>query len=143
MKPVLPLLILIPLLIFLLVVGGYVSWRSTRNAKTSLRRILVLLRGVTLVSLAAFLINPGTWIIKTEEKEKVYPILIDDSASMAVKVGEIARMDIAKDMVSLIQAEAMDSGKKTKLYSFSGDVREVASLDELSIDGDESDVHSE
>lgn len=143
MKPVLELPLLIPLLVIILGVGIYASWRSTKDAKSPLRMFLVSLRVVALIALAVFLLNPGDWITKIDEKEKLYPIMIDDSASMSIQSGEesTTRTSSANDLANTILSEAEVNGVKTKLFSFSEDSREISDLSELNSKGGNSNIH--
>lgn len=119
------------------------SWRSTKDAKSPLRILLASLRAIALIALAVFLLNPGDWISKIDEKEKLYPIMIDDSASMSIHSGEtsVTRTALANDYVSTILNEAEASGVKTKLFAFSADSKEIGDLSELKSNGDHSNIH--
>lgn len=143
MKPVLDLPLLIPLLVLLLGAGIFASWRSTRKAKSTLRSLLVTLRTLALIALAVFLFNPGEWLSKTNERELLYPVLIDDSVSMATTSGETSktRSSIAASLAQSILTAAETNSVGTKLFTFSEDVKQIKDLTELKADGKESNIH--
>jgi len=141
MQPVLELPLLIPILLVLIGLGIYVSWRSSFHAKTGLRKVLVALRALALIVLAIFLLNPGKWIDKTDERARLYPIMIDDSTSMATTTGKFSRTDSAKEMTEMILAAAEESKVETKLFSFADDIAAMKSLADLSFDGSGSNLH--
>jgi len=128
MKPVLDLTILIPILIALLGFGIFASWRSTYSADSTLRKLLIGLRTLSMIGLAVFLLNPGKWVDKADEKVRFYPIMIDDSASMAVKSGEISRSEEAVQIYQAIEAQAKQAEITVKPYSFSDDVIALENL---------------
>jgi len=82
MNPVLPLPLIIPLILGLLAVGIWLSWKSTAEAPTKLRRILLGLRTLVLITIAILLLNPGKWKNVSDEAQKIWVCLIDDTASM-------------------------------------------------------------
>ncbi len=143
MKPVLELSLLIPLLVILLGAGIYLSWLSSGGAKSGLRWLLLALRTIVLVALGVFLLNPGEWVVKHDDRAKLYPILIDDSASMGVVSGDdkLTRSAMAGAIVKTISEMAEKNEVDTEMYAFSDDSREIKSLSELKVDGKRSDIH--
>ncbi|MGJ8657428.1 MAG: hypothetical protein ACSHX6_13345 [Akkermansiaceae bacterium] len=141
MKPVLDLPILIPILVILLGIGIYASWRSTHHAPSGLRKILITLRILALSAIAILLLNPGKWVDKSEQHERIYPIMIDDSVSMSTLNGELSRSDTAKELTNLILTQAKSNNIQTQLFSFSDDVKTIDSLDQLTTTGNHSNIH--
>lgn len=143
MKPVLELPLLIPLLAILLVVGIYVSWRSTQDAKSPLRLLLIALRALALIAIAVFLLNPGDWISKTSERDQLYPIMIDNSISMATISDEKSgtRSAVAHAFAQTILSAAETSDIETKLYAFSADSKQIGDLSELNSKGKDSNIY--
>ncbi len=141
MNPVLDLPVLIPILVVLIGLGIFASWRSSHHASAGLRKLLLLLRIVALSCLAVFFLNPGKWVDKSEQQTRLYPIMIDDSASMATTTEKVSRSDVARDITKLVQTEAGVNKVQTKLYSFSDDLKNIDDLLQLSMDGKQSNIH--
>jgi len=120
-----------------------VSWRSSQDAKSPLRLLLITLRALALIALAVFLLNPGAWISKTSEREQLYPIMIDDSTSMAtISDGKSGtRAATATILAQTILNEAETNKVETKLFAFSADSRQISDLSELSSAGEDSNIH--
>jgi len=118
MKPVLDLPILIPILILAIGLGILLSWRSSQHAPKSLRQLLSALRLGSLLALCVLLLNPGKWIDNTENNARLYPIMIDDSASMSINNGEKSRSLAAQEITRNIITQAEASEIETPLFSF-------------------------
>ena len=141
MQPVLDLPILIPLLVLLLGVGLFASWRSSHHANTGTRRLLIALRALTLIALCIFLLNPGKWIQKTEQHARLFPILIDESASMAIENDGKSRVQVASHLSSQIQASSESSEAKTELYAFSDQIRKITTTADIAPTAKNSNLH--
>ena len=142
MNPVLPLLYLIPLLIAVVVGGIWLSWKSTASAAPKLRRRLISLRGLALILLATFLINPGRWEALSDETQKIWVTLVDTSRSMSVAVGaddDSSRADSAKALVQSIAEHAETSDIGTRTFTFSDTAREHDG-DSFQANGETSDL---
>jgi len=141
MNPVLSLPILVPLLVILLGVGLFLSWRSSRGSKSRLRWMLILLRSFVFIALATCLLNPGEWIAKQDERVRLFPVMIDDSASMATELDQVSRSQMASKLMGEIQRMADQKGVQTPLYAFAENLKELSDLQELTQKGEKSDVH--
>ncbi|MCW1885694.1 hypothetical protein OKA04_13220 [Luteolibacter flavescens] len=96
MNPPLPLSILLPLLALALVLADWLSWRSSAGLPTGRRATLLLLRMLGVAAVCALLLNPGKWVRPTEDRERPWLVLLDQSASMAQPAEEGSRADEAK-----------------------------------------------
>ena len=147
MNPVLDLSILIPVLILIIGLGIFASWRSSHHASTSLRRLLITLRICALIALSVLLLNPGKWIDKTEKTARLFPVMIDDSASMSInndnKSRSTSAQEIAQDIITQARSQSGSSSNKieTPLFSFDEKVKTISTLSELTTAGEQSNIH--
>ena len=141
MNPVLQLPLLIPLLVIVLGIGLFASWRSSNNANSSTRKLLILLRSLALIALGIFLLNPGKWVKLSQHKERLYPIMIDVSASMAVNNGNITRSQTAAQIATQIQAAAEKQHINSDLYAFSNNIKKINSIHDLTATAQQSNIH--
>jgi hypothetical protein len=63
---------------------------------TKRRATLLLLRMLGVAALAALLLNPGKWVRPSEDRERPWLVLLDQSASMAQPLEKGSRADAAK-----------------------------------------------
>ncbi len=143
MKPVLDLPILIPLIILIIGLGIYASWRSSHHASSGIRKLLIVLRTLALIALCAFLLNPGKWVETVQTKPRLYPVLIDESASMATinLQTKLTRSDKAQLLTGEINKAAEENSITTELYGFAEDSRKLNELTDLKADGNNSNLH--
>ncbi|YCM44426.1 hypothetical protein V2O64_00140 [Verrucomicrobiaceae bacterium 227] len=143
MNPVLPLPILIPLLLAVVALGTWLSWRSSEAAPTKLRRILTTLRTFSLLALALFLLNPGKWKALEDEAKKVWVCLVDDSRSMSAPLTEnegLIRSAAAVDFATSISQHSSDQGFDARTFSFGDSLLEQNDLTTLKAEGQISDL---
>jgi len=143
MNPVLPLPFLIPLLLAVVAVGTWLSWRSSDAASPTLRRLLTSLRSLSLLALALFLLNPGKWKALEDEAKKLWVCLIDDSRSMSIPMGEEGdgmRTAAAGGYARSIAKHSSDQGFETRIFSFGDDLVEHDTLTPLNAEGRTSDL---
>lgn len=145
MNPVLPLPILVPLLLLVVGVGAWLSWQSSAEAPTPLRRLLISLRLFALLALALFLLNPGHWKQLENEAQKIWVCLVDDTRSMSVPLEpgqETTRADRALELASSITATAVGKDLPTRTFTFGDTLREREELEDLAAEGSTSDLVS-
>ena len=143
MNPVLPLPILIPLLLAVVLLGAWLSWRSSYGAPTKLRRTLTTLRALSLLALALFLLNPGKWQALEDEAKKVWVCLIDDSRSMSIPVepgSATTRSASALSLTAQIVDHAREKNFNARTFSFSDILTEQEPPLQLSATGTASDL---
>ncbi len=141
MKPVLDLPILIPILILIIGVGIVASWRSSHHASAGLRKLLIALRICVLLAVSALLLNPGKWVDKTETTARLYPVMVDDSASMSITNGDKSRANTAQETTQIIITQAQTSGVETQLFSFDENVKSIDTPAEITAAGGQSNIH--
>lgn len=118
MKPILPLLILMPLLVLVVAGGAILSWRSTRGCSQRVRSWVLGLRVLTLVFLGVVLINPGRWVSLHDLEDRLWVILLDRSSSMAVDDEDGTRLEAAQTVMQEAAELAEDRGIKVVTYGF-------------------------
>lgn len=128
-------------LVALPLVGGWLAWRSGLTLSTGLRWVFMLLRGAAFAALALLLLNPGEWKQPEHKEEKLHAVLLDRSASMAVRdVGDATRWS---DGLAMAQALAQAGGDQLKAFTFSDTLESDALKTGLKPDGQASAiVHS-
>lgn len=143
MNPVLPLPLIIPLILGLLAVGIWLSWKSTAEAPTKLRRILLGLRTLVLITIAILLLNPGKWKNVSDEAQKIWVCLIDDTASMTAPSTadpNITRSAEATTHANAILTRASEQGFTARTYTFSDTITEQENPENLTATGTSSDL---
>jgi hypothetical protein len=85
-----------------LVVADWLSWRGSAGLPTRTRAGLLLLRMLGVAALCALLLNPGKWIRPSEDRERPWLILVDQSASMTQPAEKGSRADEAKAHAGVI-----------------------------------------
>lgn len=142
MNPVLPLSLLIPLTVVVVLFGGWLGWRSTAAAPSKLRKSLLALRVLALLSLALFLLNPGRWQSVNDEVARIWAVMVDGSGSMTVAEGEGTRLTVAETLRKTIAEGAGDAGVELRHFSFAGELQDLAADEVAKAGGDKSDLHS-
>ena len=128
MNPALPLPFLIPLLTAVLLLGGWLSWRGSVALAPSKRSLLLGLRLLAFLLLAAILFNPGKWIRPTDTREKPWLVLLDNSASMNRELGESTRFDAATSLANSISEIAEDKDVPLRFHTFSSSADPTSEL---------------
>lgn len=121
--------------------GLWLAWRATVTLAPPARMALVALRVLVLLALAGLLLNPGEWKQPEQKDDKLHAVLLDRSASMAVRdAGDATRWESGLEVVRTL-AEA--GGGKVKAFCFSDALEGDALKPDLKADGQESAiVHS-
>lgn len=140
MNPVLPLTILIPILIVVVALGVWLSWRSSQSAPGKLRKILVALRFFALIALAIFLLNPGKWQAMSDEVTRVWVVLIDRSESMSVKEGDLTRAQEAENLQKSITENAKKADVELRYFTFDDKLHPVEAGQKIAPTGSDSDL---
>lgn len=97
--------------------GFGLAWRAGFTLPIRSRITLALLRGIVFISLAVLLLNPGHWLQPEKQEEKLHAVLLDRSASMAVRdVGETTRWDTG---LSVARSLADADSDHIKTFTFS------------------------
>lgn len=119
MNPALPLPILIPLLASAVALAGWLSWRGSAGLSAGRRGGLLALRLVGCAALACLLLNFGAWIRPSQERERPWLVLLDQSASMAQPVGENStRFDVALSQAQAAAAAAASHNVPLRVHQF-------------------------
>ena len=104
-------------LVALPVLGLWLAWRASFTLSTGKRVLFMLVRGLVFLALAVVLLNPGEWKEPEHQEEKIHAVMLDRSASMAVRdAGEATRWS---DGLSVAQTIAKQGGEKVKAFTFS------------------------
>lgn len=125
-------------LIALPAAGLWLAWRATVTLPSGMRAGLVGLRTLVLVALAVLLLNPGEWKQPEHREEKLHAVLLDRSASMAVRDAEDATR--WEGGLAVTKALAKAGGAKVKTFSFSGALEDDALKSGLKPDGQASAI---
>lgn len=107
-----------------------------------MRWLLLSLRALALMAIAALLLNPGKWIPEKEDTQRVWPVLLDTSASMSVKEGDSTRLNQAINLTNDFTAKAEAADLAAPVYTFSETATQTKDLSSLTADGDSTDLHS-
>ena len=149
MNPVCSISLLIPLALLLVIGSVWMAWRSTDAASFRIRRWILGLRMLAVLALLVFLFNPGEWRNVDAQVRKVWAVMVDRSASMAVKEEDPAedgrqtqRLDQAMRMRAAMAAQAREAGVEVKYYSFDDQLQETEPDRVLVPDGKASDLVS-
>lgn len=128
-------------LVVLPALGWWLAWRATRTLAARSRLTFTSLRTLVFLALAVLLLNPGEWKQPEHTEEKLHAVLLDRSASMAVRdAGDATRW--SQGLV-VAQTLAKAGGGKVKAFSFSDALEEDALKAGLKPDGQASAiVHS-
>ncbi|SHI87194.1 Uncharacterized membrane protein [Rubritalea squalenifaciens DSM 18772] len=140
MHPVLPLSTLIPLILVILAAGGFLAWRSSFHAAGKVRWILLSLRLIALIAICVLLLNPGKWVPENSDQQKVWPVLVDNSASMSVIEGNESRLDQALALSGKVAKLAEKSDLATPQFTFSDSAAPIKEGDSVSAIGDTTDL---
>lgn len=128
-------LVVVPLL------GCWLGWRAGRTLDLGKRVGLTALRGLVFITLSIVLLNPGEWRQPEQQEEKLHAVLLDRSASMAVRdAGDSTRWSTGLGLTeSLVKA----GGEKVQAFTFSDALEGDAMKPGLKPDGQASAiVHS-
>lgn len=128
-------------LVALPLAGGWLAWRSGLTLSTGRRCAFMLVRGTAFAALALVLLNPGEWKRPEHQEEKLHAVLLDRSASMAVRdAGDATRWT---DGLAMTQALVKAGGEQIKAFTFSDTLEGDALKAGLKPDGQASAiVHS-
>ena len=143
MNPVLPPSLLIPLIVVAITGAAWSSWKSSRAAPGTLRRILLALRIAALLALAVFLLNPGQWRAVEAQVARVWAVMIDRSRSMSVREGgrdDERRIDLALAIRKEIGKSAAETGVQVRYFSYDQTLKEEDEDAEIVADGTASDL---
>lgn len=140
-SPLLPLDILLPLGLFLVAFGAWLSWRANYHCATWLRIVAMLARALGLAMLVAIAFNPGSWQPLEKEQPSGWAIMIDRSLSMAASEENGSRWQQA---VELAEKAVRESHKpeRVKIFTFASDLEKEndGKLSALVADGDTTDI---
>lgn len=104
-------------LVALPLVGGWLAWRSGITLGRGMRSLCTALRVLAFTALALLLLNPGEWQQPEHKEEKLHAILLDRSASMAVRdAGDTTRWS---EGLATAQSLVKVGGDQIKAFSFS------------------------
>ncbi|MBK1829234.1 hypothetical protein JIN77_00710 [Verrucomicrobiaceae bacterium R5-34] len=140
MNPVLPLTLLIPILLAVVALGVWLSWKSSQTAPGKLRKILTGLRLLALLAMAVFLLNPGKWQSISDQVTRVWAVMLDSSKSMGVKEGESTRIEQALTLQKQIAQSAEDAGVELRYFTFDDAMTAVEAESPVTATGTHSDL---
>lgn len=128
-----------------LLVSAYLSWKSTSGKSLKLRVATTALRSSGIIVLAIIALNPGYWKKENTNTSREWVLLLDRSASMAVKDAAKrssrlkAAADTAQNIINKYPSENI------KLYSFAKELDDVAldtkQLKSIKADGSSTDIY--
>ena len=140
MNPVLSLSLLIPILVVVVALGLWLSWKSSLTAPSRLRKILLGLRLLVMLALAVFLLNPGKWQSMTDEVTRIWAVMLDSSRSMSVTEGESTRAEMAAELRQVIAESAENAGVEVRYFTFGDQLNEADQDGAITPDGSQSDL---
>ncbi|CAN5895707.1 VWA domain-containing protein [soil metagenome] len=121
--------------------GMGLAWRASHTLPLSSRIVMLLLRGLAFAVLAVLLLNPGEWEQPEHKEAKLHAVLLDRSASMAVRDADDATRWAGG--LAVTQAIAEKGGDQVKTFTFSDTLEGDALKADLKPDGQASAiVHS-
>lgn len=128
-------------LVALPLLGAWLAWRAGFTLGTGTRALFMLVRGLVFLALALLLLNPGEWRQPEHKEEKIHAVMLDRSASMAVRdAGDTTRWS---DGLAVAQTIARQGGDEVKTFAFSDALEGDALKNGLQPDGQASAiVHS-
>ena len=127
-----------------LLVSAWFSWKSSSGKSLKLRITTTILRSCGIITLALIAMNPGYWKKENMDTRREWVLLLDRSASMAVKdAGQKSRLEAAADAAQNIISKY--PSENIKLYSFAKELDDVAldveKLKSLKADGSSTDIY--
>ena len=140
MNPVLSLSLLIPILVVVVALGLWLSWKSSLTAPSGLRKTLLGLRLLAMLALAVFLLNPGKWQSMTDEVTRIWAVMLDSSKSMSVTEGESTRAETAAELRQVIAESAENAGVEVRYFTFGDQLNEADQDGAITPDGSQSDL---
>jgi hypothetical protein len=143
MNPLFPVEYIVIFAVAVIVIGGYLSWRSSAIATGKTRAVITGSRIVALLALALIAFDFGDWKAETDKQASEWGIVLDYSESMNVKdVAGQSRFNAGKALTKQLLAEF----DNIKVYPFAGEVKyqsnSIEALDKLSADGKSTDITS-
>ncbi len=131
--------------VIIVLLAGWITWKSTRQTGTATRLLILLCRVLLFSALLLFALNPGKWIENREENESYWAILADRSLSMNTPDGDEGktRWEFSGETIESIIDRAKNP-EKASLYTFDSKIASVESqsLSDLEPDGDSTDLVS-
>lgn len=140
MNPVLPLSLLVPILVAVVALAVWLSWKSARTAPAPLRKLLPALRLLATLALAVFLLNPGQWQSVRDEVTRVWAVMLDSSQSMSVSEHGGTRSDVAATLRQTIARSAEKTGVEVRYFTFDASLHPAEAGAEVTADGTQSDL---
>jgi len=124
-----------------------VLWIYLRGTRTARERVLVALRLLSLCLLLFLLLRPTLTVSTLVPMESFVAVLVDDSASMAVRSSSgVARGQEVRALLGTAEAPgllaSLASRFNVRLFSFSDELERIESLAELSFSGEHSHLGS-
>ena len=141
MNPLFPIEYIIIFFGGVILLGGYLSWRSAGVAPKKIRILVTALRISGLLTLALIAFDPGYWKIKKEIQDSEWAVMLDSSASMQTEdIDGKSRFDAGRSIV----AEIMNKFDDVKIYPFSRNLAPAVSseleIGRLEADGTATDI---
>lgn len=141
MNPLFPIEYILIFFGAVVLLGGYLSYRSSMLAPQRTRIVITVLRVAALLSLAIIAFDPGYWKVKKEDQTSEWAVLLDSSASMKVKdIDGASRFNAGKKVAEKI----LQNIENAKIYPFSNDLEKpLSSKEELNLikpDGTATDI---
>src|SRR3954452_5450297 len=120
-------------LVALPLLGAWLAWRAGATLPVRTRLGFVALRALAFAVLAVLLLNPGEWKQPEHEDEKLHAVMLDRSASMAVRdAGDSTRW---AEGLAVAQTLTKAGGEKVKAFTFSDALEGDALKSGLAPDG--------
>lgn len=141
MNPLFPVEYIVIFAVAVIVIGGYLSWRSSAIAAGKTRAVITGSRITALLALALIAFDFGDWKAETDKQASEWGIMLDYSQSMNVKdVAGQSRFNAGKTLTK----QLLTKFDNIKVYPFASDTKyqynSIKALDKLSADGKSTDI---
>lgn len=142
MNPPLPLPQLLTLLVIVIGLILFASWRSTHGLSRWRRGGLLALRAAFLCALGAILLNPGRWVKPSDRVSRPWIILVDQSESMMRNLAQGTRFDQARELATLATQHAKDGGLSVRVHPFDASLHAAVETLPTTAEGPASKIRS-
>jgi len=114
--------------------GAWFSWRSAAGKRRGLRLMFAALRFCAIAVAGLSLFNPGSWRDERQQRDGVWAVLLDRSASMAVADAGpdgVSRWQAAVE-IAKVAAEAAGEAPPPRLFTYGTGLEPAGNTTELS-----------
>lgn len=131
LNPLIPLEYVVLGGLLLLAAALVLTWQASTKVRPGLRATLCLARFCVIAALLVIALNPGQWRHGESDRDPLWMVLIDRSASMTVPdVGGVSRWEAATDLARRFK-EAAGDDVRVELHPFTGDLESAVEWNQL------------